>query len=150
MNTVCLMDFTIFSVIISIHVHQCLNNANCGSIIRSTCNDIETTKWNRKNITFHLKEWFRSIDTIERGLQTQESRKKYFLAKKFRKDFEFPRITYLGNFDCKDKKTTGPVWKTPIGTLIKRMQFHNGFLYGLEDKDGKLSGKSIVFIFYNK
>ena len=141
MNTIKLIFFALFCSVILFRVHQCLSNINCGSLIRSTCNDIETTKWNRKNVTFHLKEWFRSIDIIDRGLQTQESHKKNFLAKKFRRDFDFPRITYISNFDCNGKKTIGPVWKTPMGTLIKKMQFHNGFLYGLEDSNGRLSGE---------
>ena len=141
MNTIKLIFFSLFCSVILFRVHQSLSNINCGSLIRSTCNDIETTKWNRKNVTFHIKEWFRSIDIIDRGLQTQESHKKHFLAKKFRRDFDFPRITYIGNFDCKGKKTIGPVWKTPMGTLIKKMQFHNGFLYGLEDSNGRLSGE---------
>ena len=141
MNTIKLIFVALFCSVILFRVHQCLSNINCGSLIRSTCNDIETTKWNRKNVTFHLKEWFRSIDIIDRGLQTQESHKKNFLAKKFRRDFDFPRITYISNFDCNGKKTIGPVWKTPMGTLIKKMQFHNGFLYGLEDSNGRLSGE---------
>ena len=141
MNTIKLKFFALFCAVILFRIQQCLSNINCGSLIKSTCNDVETTKWNRKNVTFHIKEWFKSIDIIDRGLQTQESHKKHFLAKKFRRDFDFPRITYIGNFDCNGKKTIGPVWKTPIGTLIKKMQFHNGFLYGLEDSNGKLSGE---------
>ena len=145
MNTIKLKFFAIFCFVILFCVCQSLSNINCGSLIKSTCNDVETTKWNRKNVTFHIKEWFRSIDIIDRGLQTQESHKKHFLAKKFRRDFDFPRITYIGNFDCNRKKTIGPVWKTPTGTLIKKMQFHNGFLYGLEDNNGRLSGEFNFF-----
>ena len=132
--------FVLITIFTFIHVGYCLNNVNCGSLIRSSCNDRETTAWNKKNITYHLKEWFRNINIIDRGLQTKDSQEKYYLTKKVRKDFDFPRITYIGNFDCVEKKTIGPVWRTPYGTLIKKMQFHNGFLYGVEASDGKLTG----------
>ena len=140
MNTSIVVVF--ITVLAFTRVGYCLNSVNCGSLIRSSCNDQETTFWNKTNITFHLKEWFRSINIIDRVLQTKESKEKYYLTKKVRKDFDFPRITYIGNFDCVEKKSKGPIWKTPPGTLIKKMQFHNGFLYGMEASDGKLTGKS--------
>ena len=142
MKTINCKIFFFICALSLVYVCRCSNFANCGTIIKSTCNDKETTKWNKENVTFHLKEWFKSIDIIDRGLQTKESQQKYFLSKKFRKDFDFPRITYIGNFDCNEKKTISPIWKTPLGTLIKRMQFHNGFLYGMEDSNGRLTGKT--------
>ena len=116
------------------------NPLGCGDLIKSTCHDNITTKWNHKNISNILKEW---IESIERR---QEFGKNDFntgspISKKVKKDYMTQNVQFIGNLDCSTKRTIGPIWKTPPNTVTRKSQFHNGFLYGLEDEKSRLTGK---------
>ena len=116
------------------------NPLGCGDLIKSTCHDNITTKWNHKNISNILKEW---IESIERR---QEFEKNDFntgspISKKVKKDYMTQNVQFIGNLDCSTKRTIGPIWKTPPNTVTRKSQFHNGFLYGLEDEKSRLTGK---------
>ena len=120
------------------------NPLRCGDPIKSTCHDNITTKWNHKNISNILKEWIESIERqSERnkfGMNNFDTRTS--ISKKVRKDYMTQNVQYIGNLDCSTKRSIGPIWKTPTNTVTKKSQFHNGFLYGLEDENSRLTGKS--------
>ena len=116
----------------------------CGDPIKSTCHDNITTKWNHKNISNILKEW---IGSIERGSRRNKFGMNDFdtgssIGKKLRKDYMTQNVQFIGNLDCSTKRSIGPIWKTPTNTVTRKSQFHNGFLYGLEDENSRLTGKS--------
>ena len=149
------------SIYFCCYVIVCLSKSNldCGVLIKSTCNDNETGNWNRKNIGDILKTWIRSIDRIgvmtntENKAQTSVIRKKMridlFENDYFEKEYS-QKLTYIGNLDCRNKKSFGPIWKTPTflapETSTKNLQFHNGFLYGIEDQNGSLTGRYEWFV----
>ena len=120
------------------------NPLRCGDPIKSTCHDNITTKWNHKNISNILKEW---IESIERQSERNKFGMNNFdtgssISKKVRKDYMTQNVQYIGNLDCSTKRSIGPIWKTPTNTVTRKSQFHNGFLYGLEDENSRLTGKS--------
>ena len=47
-------------------------------------------------------------------------------------------VRYIVNRDCSRKRHIGPTWRkySPFGNT----QFHDGFLYGIEDDNGELKG----------
>ena len=115
-------------------------NISCGSLVKSSCSDDETTDWNTNFVGLHLKDWIQSISGID-SLTKQEAAK-FFLPKslltfKDNKNNEF--VKYISNMDCVRNKTKGPVWKKP--SIFSSKQFHDGFLYGTEDEAGELTGQ---------
>ena len=118
------------------------NISSCGVFVKSSCNDEVTTTWNRKDISYNLKSWIKSIERI--GYLADVNVLKNYQRKKMRKDYDSKRLTYIGNVDCLTRRSVGKIWKTPEKTLIKKDQFQNGFLYGLEDTEGKLTGWCMI------
>ena len=120
------------------------NPLRCGDTIKSTCDDNITAKWNHKNISNILKEWIGSIERRsgrnKLGMNDFDTRSS--IGKTLRKDYMSQNVQYIGNLDCSTKLSVGPIWKTPPNTVTKKSQFHNGFLYGLEDESSRLTGKS--------
>ena len=141
------ISIVLFCVIIFCNSKSTLD---CGVLVKSTCNDKETTTWNRKNISQNLKEWIRSLIRIREMTDTVS--KNFFLRKKLRKDYASQRVTYISNMNCLNKTSIRPIWKTPgnLDTLNRKLQFDNGFLYGIEDKDGKLTGRNNLFFLHNE
>ena len=120
------------------------NPLGCGDLIKSTCHDNITTKWNHKNISNILKEW---IESIQRRPESNKFGMNDFdtsslIYKKLKKDYVTQKVQYIGNLDCSTKRSIGPIWKTPPNTVTRKSQFHNGFLYGLEDEHARLTGKA--------
>ena len=52
-------------------------------------------------------------------------------------------IRYMSNFDCNENHSIGPVWQT-AGT-ISWSQFQDGFLYGNENMEAKMTGIIVYF-----
>ena len=106
--------------------------------------------WNRRNISDTLKTWIRSIDRIGVMTNTENKAQTSVIRKKMRKDYASQKLTYIGNLNCTNRKSFGPIWKTPttLGpkTLTNNLQFHNGFLYGIEDQNGSLTGRNEFFL----
>ena len=48
-------------------------------------------------------------------------------------------IRYIANFECNTNHSIGPVWQT--AGMISRHQFRDGFLYGIENHEEKMTGK---------
>ena len=120
------------------------NPLGCGDLIKSTCHDNITTKWNHKNISNILKAW---IESIERWSELQkfginDVNTSTLISKKVKKDYMTQKVQYIANLDCSTKRSIGPIWKTPPNTVARKSQFHNGFLYGSEDENSRLTGKS--------
>ena len=119
------------------------NPLRCGDPIKSTCHDNITTKWNHKNISNILKEWIGSIERRSGrnkfGMNDFDTRSS--IGKKLRKDYMTQNVQFIGNLDCSTNRSIGPIWKTPPDTVTRKSQFHNGFLYGLEDESSRLTGK---------
>ena len=117
---------------------------NCGTLVRSTCTDDVTAKWNKIMVGKSLKRWMSSLTKI-RSMPAQDV-KLFFLRKKAT-DFDIKNkfgkpvgqgVQYISNRNCSTKKNVGPTWrKTSIssGTI-----FHDGFLYGREDEKGEFTG----------
>ena len=122
-----LLFVTIFS--------QSESSPNCGVLIKSTCTDHVTSKWNKHNVAHHLKSWVTQIEKLTSLKKTEL--KHFFLRKKVLLDPSTKIIRYIGNVNCLNKNTFGPIWKT-AGT--NNHQFHDGFLYGREDEEGKVTG----------
>ena len=108
---------------------------NCGVLVRSLCEDNVTSKWNTKNVGNSLKSWF---DSMKPG-----SKSSCLLNKRLVMERKSRSIRYIANLDCIKNHSIGIVWKT-AGT-ISRKQFNDGFLYGHENEDGKMSGNMMTF-----
>ena len=124
---------------------------SCGFPVKSNCDDYITTKWNNKAIGKNLKKWFRSISRISSKDIGQPYLTKTLLMFDERDIITNKKIgtgaQFVGNIDCSSLKHVGPTWRKP--SLFSMLQFHDGFLYGVEDVDGELSGNFIyknVFI----
>ena len=83
--------------------------------------------------------WIRSITKIT---SMEEADKQYFYLKKtvqqgYNKG-EGLIIQYIANLNCSSKKHFGPTWRK--AGVISGIQFHDGFLYGIEDENGTLTG----------
>ena len=123
----------------------------CGAVVRSTCTDDFTTEWNSKNIGKNLKMWMNKMESIKQ-ITTPEL-KYYYLSKSF---YTEPKrmhkgepqviVNYIGNKNCATGKTTGPVWKVAALKPHARDQFHDGFLYDLEDDNGTFTGIICMYI----
>ena len=118
-------------------------NQFCGAIVRSTCTDDFTTKWNSKNIAKNLKMWMNKIDSM--ATITESEMKYYHLSKILYKSKTNNIVKYIGNKNCLSAKSFGPVWKIAGGINRSRPhirdQFHDGFLYGVEAANGTMTGK---------
>ena len=113
-------------------------NTNCGVFMKSSCSDTINTRWNKKNIGNELKLWLKGIQKLH-SLEIGE-RVNFSLRKKVYQEPDSKIIRRIGNVDCLTKNTVGPVWRT-AGTISKD-QFHDGFLYGIEDETGSMTGIS--------
>ena len=120
------------------------NPLGCGDLIKSTCHDNITTKWNHKNISNILKEWIKSIEhrSERQKFRINDVNTSTLISKKVKKDYMTQKVQYIANLDCSTKRSIGPIWKTPPNTVTRKSQFHNGFLYGSEDENSRLTGKS--------
>ena len=114
--------------------------ANCGALVRSTCSDKTTTKWNSKSVGQSLKKWIESVSKIT---SMTESDKEHIFLRKIAKEFELKdntgsRVQYITNVDCKTKKSVGPTWMKP--STYSQNLLHDGFLYGMENENGEMTG----------
>ena len=87
--------------------------------------------------------WIKGIEMF--GKLEESDKEYYFLPKKLFKDPDSKSLRYIGNLNCLNKTTFGPIWKTPPEAISKTAQYRNGFLYGIEDGHGKLTGL-IIYI----
>ena len=124
-------------ILANIHKCQCEQNLNFGSFIKTTCPDNVTTKWNKISIGTTLKTWIDSINEI-----TPVIGKEHYFRKKavsmFEDKWKKDGITYIANMDCTRNQTFGPTWRKP--STFSSTQFQDGFLYGIEDINGELTG----------
>ena len=138
-----------FSLILPVAVfllHALKNNSKykpnlaCGVLVKSSCLDDETSEWNRNSVGQHLKTWIQSItkvDTITKQEGYKFFRPKFLMTfKGYGKD-EY--IKMIGKRDCPGDKTSEAVWKKP--STFSSKQFHDGFLYGVENEAGEMTGK---------
>ena len=128
--------FVLASVLFSAAYSKSESSWNCGTLVKSTCTDHVTSKWNKQNVGHHLKTWVKQIEKLT-SLKEAEM-KHFFSRKRIFQDPETKIVRYIGNVDCLSKRTLGPIWKT-AGT-VSGHQFHDGFLYGQEDENGTLTG----------
>ena len=117
---------------------------NCGTLTRSTCTDSITTKWYKESVGEHLKNWIKSISKIR---SIPEREKENFFLRKTVLLFEMKNkrlgvmaegVQYIANRDCSKKKHIGPTWRKT--SIFSNAQFDDGFLYGIEDSNGDLTG----------
>ena len=104
---------------------------NCGVLVKSSCEDTITTKWNKRNVGKNLKSWFESLKPGNKS--------NCFQNKRLQMERQSRVIRYISNFDCNENHSIGPVWQT-AGT-ISRTQFQDGFLYGNENMEAKITGR---------
>ena len=131
--------------------------SNCGTLVRSTCSDSITTEWNKKLIGQSLKGWMSSLTKITSILERE---KEHIFIRKNIKVFELkanPRfeesgsmlsgfgVHYISNVECSTKKSTGPIWRKP--SIYSANLLHDGFLYGIEDDNGEMTGCLMSFNF---
>ena len=116
--------------------------SSCSLPVKSNCDAYITTKWNSKSIGTNLKKWFRSISRISSQDIGQPYLTKTLLMFDERDIITNKKIgtgvQFIGNIDCSSLNRVGPTWRKP--SLFSMLQFHDGFLYGVEDVDGELSG----------
>ena len=110
----------------------------CGTLVKSTCTDDFTTKWNTKNIANNLKMWMNRIEPID--TITPSEKMYYHISKFLIKHKENNIVKYIGNKNCLNRKTFGPIWKIAALRPYMKNQYHDGFLYGTEAENGTLSG----------
>ena len=113
-------------------------NQICGTLVRSTCTDYFTAKWNTRNIGKNLIMWLNRIEPLK--TVSDAEKKYYYLSKVVYRDKGTKVIVYIGNKNCLNKKTYGPIWKLASPNLMSGNQFHDGFLYGTEAENGTLTG----------
>ena len=109
---------------------------NCGVLVKSLCDDTISTKWNTKDLGNNLRAWFESM----KPGNEEDS----FLDKKLIMERKTRAIRYIANFDCNTNHSIGPVWRT--AGMISKHQFRDGFLYGIENHEGKMTGKNILHL----
>jgi hypothetical protein len=51
-------------------------------------------------------------------------------------------VRYISNRDCSRKMHVGPTWRKT--STFSNTQFHDGFLYGIEDDNGGLTGRYAI------
>ena len=111
-------------------------SSNCGALVKSTCTDPVTSKWNKHDVAHNLKTWVKQIEKLTSVKQADM--KHFFARKKVLQDPKTNIVRYIANVNCLSQRTLGPVWKA-AGTK-GNPQLHDGFLYGNEDEKGTLSG----------
>ena len=122
---------------------QCDAKLECpGLLIKSTCDQGQSSEWNRKNIGHHLKSWIQSVDVL---FSFNESDGLYSdTRKKVLKDPKTGTLIYVSNIDCQTRRSIGPIWqisgeKGDFGSH----QFHDGFFYATSNEQGSDEGKHI-------
>ena len=91
-----------------------------------------------------MKKWINSVQKI--SLISENDKKHIFLRKTvlgFEKQDSYGRtegdgVQYIAVRDCLNQKHVGPSWRKT--SIFSRSQFHDGFLYGIEDEYGELTG----------
>ena len=114
---------------------NCAQSLNCGSFVRSTCTDDVTTEWNKHSIGKNLRTWITSISEIT------PTNPQFYLPKtlfNFQDVKKVEMVKFIANKDCLTDKTYGPTWRKT--STFSSTQFHDGFLYGIEDETGELTG----------
>ena len=111
---------------------------SCGNNFKSDCDDDITTKWNTQHIKKNLKIGFKAFLRL-----VKRTRKKKTLLIFDEKDIITHKtiargIQFIGNVYCSNLKHVRPTWRKP--SLFSMRQFHDGFLYGVEDGHGELTG----------
>ena len=109
-------------------------------IVKSSCTDDETSDWNRNSVGEHLKSWILSINKLD--MLTKHESYRYFRPKSLLTFKDYGKNEYvkkIGGMDCSGNKTFGKVWKKP--STFSSKQFHDGFLYGVENDEGEMTGK---------
>ena len=109
---------------------------DCGVLVKSSCEDTITTKWNRKNVGKNLKSWFESL--------RPGNKSNCFQNKRLQMERQSRVIRYIANFDCNLNHSIGPAWQT-AGT-ISRSQFRDGFLYGIQNMDAEMTGILVYLV----
>ena len=129
----------------SVNLSSC--GLNCGSLVKSTCDDSMTTEWNSHGIEQNLKNWVTSITKI-RSMPEKDT--KLFFLRKMLVTFDEKDhygngkcnsndiVDYISNIKCDEEKRYGPVWRKTSN--FSGTQFFDGFLYGYEDRNGELTG----------
>ena len=117
---------------------------NCGTLARSSCTDDITTKWNKDSVGETLRKWILSIGKI-RSMPERET-KHFFLRKTVSKYQMMSKsgknigdgVMFISNRNCSTNRHIGPTWRK--SSTYSRSQFDDGFLYGIEDDNGELTG----------
>ena len=129
------------------------DHTNCGIAVKSNCNDDITTKWNTQHIKKNLKNWIQSISKIDSFSFEEIEKTKIkktlliFDEKDIITNMTIGRgVQFIGNIDCSNLKHVGPTWRKP--SLFSKRQFHDGFLYGVEDSRGELTGRYLMIFHY--
>ena len=135
-----MLKFILFVFLVSTILSHSEVQCNCGALTSSTCFDSVTTKWNNKSIGQSLINWIESLNKIES--LTGGYKDHIFLTKNI-KEFSLKNkvgsgIQYIANIDCSTEKSIGPAWMKP--STYSNDPIHDGFLYGLEDQKGELTG----------
>ena len=113
---------------------------DCGTLIRSTCSDNLTTKWNKKFVGPTLKHWIKSVTKISSN--NGYTKEQIYLNKKIKrftlKDGDGFGVHYIANLNCQTQKSVGPTWMKP--STYSTDPLHDGFLYGIENENGEMTG----------
>jgi hypothetical protein len=111
----------------------------CVDFVNTTCSNISTSKWNKRNVGENLKFWLNSFEKIpfSKASANKPTEHRKSVLRHPRSNI----IQLIGKTDCLGETIIGPVWK--IGGLASKRQFHNGFFYGNLDENGRLTGKYI-------
>ena len=133
----------VFAGLFLIYFNTIMCEQNCGTLVKSTCSDESITPWNRYNMGDHLRDWVKSIQEIR---PDSGNNKNHFLVRKTLIQFEGKTnfegrntfIQLIVNNMCSEQKHVGPLWKK--ASTFSGTQFHDGFLYGVENNEGKLTG----------
>ena len=138
-----------FAVNLILYLVNCSeSHSNCEKLVRSTCTDDNTTKWNKDSVGENLREWITSISEIRSISETEKEH--YFLGKTISKLSITNKsgkiigdiVQFIANSDCANKRNIGPTWRK--ASKFSRTQFDDGFLYGIEDDSGKLTGSCVI------
>ena len=126
------------------HVNYSECEPNCGVLTKSTCTDDITTQWNKISVGENLRKWIISLRKIE---PISEKEKEKINLRKSLVLFERKNnngsvtgsgIYFVSNGDCSTKRNIGPRWRK--AHYFSKTQFHDGFLYNNEDKNGNFTG----------
>ena len=118
---------------------------NCGILVKSNCLDDNTTLWNKNNVGNNIKDWIQSIQPIHSPMDKDQIQ---FFIRKILIQYELRKKSFLGeskvvaiiaNSRCNKTKHFGPIWKK--ASMFSGTQFHDGFLYGIQNAEGELIGK---------